>query len=345
MKKVNLEPPGAFIESPLTNLIPRNKSNNYFYKNGHAVLIDRLKLKVHSDIEECNILWEKFSTKKSIFDLWDFRTAWYKGYNYKPFFYTLYEGTKPLGFLPLCFNKENKRYEWWGTNWMEDCDFYVNDEKLINLLLYTAPSPLHLNAIKLKYLKIVTRFGKVKKDDNKNEKDISSYHSIQEVMNSYKKKYRHNLKHSCSYIEFLNPKVAYTTGRRADLIDKLISMNIKQFDTGILEDESDLVLSERASAYRKMVENSGSEYEAKFIEIFIQDTLAAIDFILIYKDNYYTIKGGNELKKFDGIGNYMLYLELEDAIKNHMSNINSLQVDYGWKHRYFDQTSLYVFEK
>src|SRR3990167_199798 len=158
MKKINLEPPGAFVESPLTHLIPRNKSNNYFYKNGHAALIDRLRLKVHSNIEECNILWEKFSPKKSIFDLWDFRLAWHTGYEYKPYFYTLYEGKKPLGFLPLCYNKENKRYEWWGTNWMEDCDIYVEDEKLIDLLLFTAPAPIHLNAIKAKYLNTVTRF-------------------------------------------------------------------------------------------------------------------------------------------------------------------------------------------
>ncbi len=345
MKKINLEPPGAYIESPLNYLIPKIKSNNYFYANGHANLIERLRLKVHSEIETCNLLWDKFSKKDSLFDLWDFRYAWHEGYGYKPYFYTLYEGKTPIGFLPLCYNKENKRYEWFGTNWIEDCDFYVKDEKLIDLLLFIAPAPLHLNAVKSKYIKNISRFGKVKDDDNKNEKDITSFGSMEELMSSFKKKYRYNLKSSYSHIQSLNPKIIFTIGKSRNLIDKLIDMNIKQFDTGIPDDDSDLVIPERAKTYRQMVNNSGKTYESKFIEVYIQDTLAAIDFMLIHKDTYYTIKGGNDLTKFRGIGNYIIYLEYEDALKNNMSKVNCLQVDYGWKHRYFDQTRLYVFEK
>ena len=330
MKKINLEPPGAYVESPLNFLIPKIKSNSYFYSNGHANLIERLRLKVHSEIETCHLLWEKFSKKNSLFDLWDFRYAWHEGYNYKPYFYTLYEGKKPIAFLP---------------NWTEDCDFYVNDEKLIDLLLFIAPSPLHLNAVKGKYLKIISRFGKIKDDDQKNEKDITAYSSINSIMSSFKKKYRYNLKNSYSHIQSLDPKIIYTEGKEGNLINKLIDMNIKQFDTGILEDESDLVIPERAKTYRQMVNNSGKTYITKFIEVYIQDTLAAIDFILVHKDKYYTIKGGNEIAKFGGIGNYIIYLEFEDALKKGMSKVNSLQVDYGWKHRYFDQTPLYVFEK
>ena len=345
MKKINLEPPGAYVESPLNYLIPKIKSNSYFYSNGHANLIERLRLKVHSEIETCHFLWEKFSKKNSLFDLWDFRYAWHEGYNYKPYFYTLYEGKKPIGFLPLCYNKVNKRYEWFGTNWTEDCDFYVNDEKLIDLLLFIAPSPLHLNAVKGKYLNIISRFGKVIDDDQKNEKDITAYSSMNSIMSSFKKKYRYNLKNSYSHIQSFEPKIIYTEGKEGNLINKLIDMNIKQFDTGLPEDESDLVIPERAKTYRQMVNNSGKTYIAKFIEVYIQDTLAAIDFVLIHKDKYYTIKGGNEIKKFGGIGNYIIYLEFEDALKKGISKVNSLQVDYGWKHRYFDQTPLYVFEK
>ena len=345
MKKINLEPPGAYVESPLNYLIPKIKSNNYFYANGHANLIERLKLKVHSEIETCNLLWDKFSKKDSLFDLWDFRYAWYEGYGYKPYFYTLYEGKTPIGFLPLCYNKENKRYEWFGTNWIEDCDFFVNDEKLIDLLLFIAPSPLHLNALKSKYIKNITRFGKVKDDDQKNEKNITGFSSMEDLMSSFKKKYRYNLKSSYSHIQSLNPKIIFTIGKSGNLIDKLIDMNIRQFDNGIPDDESDLVIPERAKTYRQMVNNSGKTYETKFIEIYIQDTLAAIDFMLIHKDTYYTIKGGNDLTKFRGIGNYIIYLEFEDALKNNMSKVNCLQVDYGWKHRYFDQIPLYVFEK
>ncbi|MEX1052315.1 MAG: hypothetical protein WEC80_00530 [Patescibacteria group bacterium] len=345
MKKINLEPPGAFNETSLSYLIPKSKSNNYFYKNGHASLIDRIKVKVNTDIIECKLLWNKFSPNKSIFDDWDFRLAWHQGYNYIPYFYTLYNGDEPVGFLPLCFNSQNKRYEWWGTNWMEDCDIYVNDERIVDLLFFIAPSPLHLNAVKVKYIDKIAKFGKIKEDDKKNTKLINKFRTLDELLNSFKKKCRYNLKSSCAYINSLNPRVIKTVGSENRLIDKLINMNISQFDTGLPEDESDLALPARANTYRNMVANSGKNYQAKFIEVYIQDTLAAIDFILIYKDIYYTIKGGNQLKKFNGIGNYIIYLEFEDALSLNMSTINSLQVDYGWKHRYFDQEPLYIFEK
>src|SRR5438477_13194566 len=96
MKNIDFEPPGFNQKISLLNLIPNISANRYFYANGLAKWIPRLTLKVHSELEDCYLLWEKFSPKQSIFDLWDFRFAWYEGYGYKPYFYTIYEGKKPL---------------------------------------------------------------------------------------------------------------------------------------------------------------------------------------------------------------------------------------------------------
>jgi len=344
MKNINLEPPGVFQIQPLLQLIPNIRSNKYFYENGLAKFIKRLTLKVHSDIEECNLLWEKFSPKKSLFDLWDFRYAWHQGYNYMPYFYTLYDGKEPLGVLPLYYSKCNKRYEWFGTNWMEDCSFFVKDDKLVELFLFIAPYPIHLNAIPQKYLDKMGRFGKVTNDDPKNEKEVYKYSTIDELLLSFNKKHRYNLRSSFIKIQDMSPRVIETIGNNPQLMEVLIKMNIDQFNTGILEDESDLVLPERADTYRNIVKNSGV-YKTKFIQIYIQNYLAAIDFVILYKDTYYSIKGGNDVRRFDGIGNYIIYYEFEDIIRNKFSKINSLQIDYGWKHRFFDQKPLLVFER
>jgi hypothetical protein len=344
MKNLITEPSQEIQIQSLFNLIPNIRSNKYFYENGLAKFIRRLKLKVHSDIEECQILWEKFSPNKSLFDLWDFRYSWHQGYNYKPYFYTLYDGKEPLGILPLYYSKCNKRYEWFGTNWMEDCGFYVKDDKLVELFLFIAPTPIHLNAIPQKYLDKMGRFGKVIDDDPKNEKDVYKYKTLDELLLSFKKKHRYNLKSCFSKIQEYNPRVIETIGPNGNLMDMLIKMNIDQFNTGIPEDESDLVLPERAATYRNIVKNSGI-YKTKFIQIYIQNYLAAIDFIILYKDTYYSIKGGNDVRRFDGIGNYIIYYEFEDVIRNKFSKINSLQIDYGWKHRFFDQKPLLVFER
>ncbi len=344
MKNIDLEPPGVQQEVPLLRLIPNTNRNRYFYQNGLAKWIPKLKLKVHSDMEECYALWDKFSPKKSLFDLWDFRFSWYEGYKYRPYFYTLYEGVKPLGVLPVWYRPEKKRYEWFGSNWMEDCSFFVRDPKFIDLFLAVAPMPYHLNALGEHDAKRVKKLGKLTDDDPKNIKNISPFKSMEELLLSFDKKHRYNLKADYLRVLEMNPNIVRSTGKRVNLMDILIEMNIAQFDTGDPEDESDLVLPERAETYRSIVRNEGI-YKVHFIQVFIQSHLAAIDFIIQYKDIYYSIKGGNDVKRFRGIGNFVIYYEFKDAVKNKFSLIDCLQIDYGWKHRFFDQTPTFLLEK
>ncbi|QQG43941.1 MAG: hypothetical protein HYW86_03685 [Candidatus Roizmanbacteria bacterium] len=344
MEISDTEPPGNVISIPLLHYIPKNQENNYFYRNGLSKLIPRLTVKVHSNIEECFTLWEEFSPKKSLFDLWDFRFAWYQGYGYQPYFYTLYERQKPLGVLPLWYSKHRKKYLWFGSDWMEDNTFFVKDEKLIDVLFEIAPNPLLLNAIEVNSdwskKKI---FNQLKYDDPKNLKDISQVNSMDELLQSFDKKDRYNLKADYYRIEGLNPRVKVIKTNNDKHFDKLAKMNILRFSTR-LDDESDLLDKDRLRTYRNIIKNSGV-YKTQFVEIHIQKHLAAIDLVITYKDKYYMVKGGNDLDRFKGIGNFLLYYEFKEAIENGFSLVDCLQVDYGWKHRYFDQIPVYTLEK
>lgn len=310
-------------------------------------MIPRLTLKVHSNIEECYYLWEKFSQKNSLFDLWSFRYAWYLGYKHRPYFYTIYEGKKPLALLPLSWSydeRNKRRFEWFGTDWMEDNTFFVKDPNFIDFLYAILPSPIHLNTVyDEKQLEGRLIYKDLKKDDPKYQKDISSFSSLEELLQTLEKKHRYNLKADFYRIKRMSPKVIITEGENLELINKLIVMNINQFK-GTPEDESDLVIPKRKATYRHIVKNSGI-YKVKFIQIFIQNYLAAIDFIIEYKKRYYLIKSANDLSRFKGIGNFMLCQEFSDAIKGGFSLIDCLQYDYGWKHRYFEEKPLFLFEK
>ncbi len=341
MKNTDLELPGFL---PLLQLIPKNSDNRYFYENGLSKLIPRLKLKVHSEIEDCFYLWDKFSPKKTVFDLWDFRYSWYEGYGYKPYFYTLYEGKKPLAILPLWFDSDKKRYEWFGSNWMEDNIFLTVDEHFIDLLFAVLPVPIHLNALQAQSVQHNLFSHNLQKDDPKNIKDLSPFKSIDEFLQSFDKKHRYNLRADFYQIQNLKPRIVDIETNNKNFIEKMIDMNIEQFKSDNPEDESDLVVPKRAQTYRNIVKNSGI-YKTKFIQVLIQNHLAGIDFIIEYKNIYYPVKGGNDLHRFKGIGNFMIYYEFEDAINSGYSMIDCLQVDYGWKHRFFDQKPLYLFEK
>lgn len=331
---------------PLPQILPRIEENRAFYENGISHLIDRLRLKVISNIEDCFLLWEKFSHKKSLFDLWDFRYSWFAGYRYQPYFYSLYEGKTPLAILPLWYDKERRRYEWFGSDWMEDNRFFVTQKELIPLLLKIAPRPLFLNAIeedKLNYELRIVNYGSLgfSNDDEKYIVDIKRFKAIDDYLFSLNKKHRYNLKKDFERIMAFNPKIEIMESTNFRDFQSIVSLSKNRFNG---DDPSDLINPKRLATYKAILKNSGL-YKAKFIKVFIQNYLAACDLIVTYNDRYYTLKGANDVFRFSGIGNFLVYLEADDAINNGFSLIDCLQIDYGWKHKYYQVKRLFKFEK
>ncbi len=327
---------------PLPLLIPYTAENKIFYENGLAKFIQRLKLKVHSKTDECFLLWEKFSKKESLFDLWDFRYSWFQGYQYTPCFYTIYEGKNPLALLPLWFDKEDGRYEWFGSEWMEDNYFFTKDTKFISLLLKLIPQKLFLNAIDQIPGDLSSEVIS-KQDDDKYIKIIKNFKNVEDCLKTIPKKYRYNLKKDYLRICDYNPRIEFVTQISDDLneFEEFKKLSIGRFSS---KNGSDLVNNERVEAFKAFIKNRGV-YQIKFIKVYIQNRLAASDLILMYNKTYYTPRSSCDIDRFSGIGNFMFYLEFEDAIKNGFEKIDCLQVDYGYKHRYFEGVKKYIIEK
>jgi len=47
-------------------------------------------------------------SSKNLFDTWEFRYAFYKGYEFKPYFLLLKNENENLSLLPLWFDKDEK---------------------------------------------------------------------------------------------------------------------------------------------------------------------------------------------------------------------------------------------
>ncbi len=332
-----------FEETPLLQIIPKTPENKHLYQNGVSKLIPRLTLKVHSKVDECFYLWEKFSPKRTLFELWDFSYSWSKGLNNKPYFYTLYEGKKPLGILPLSYDREDKRFEWFGCEWLENHHFFVEDEKIVDLLLAVAPSPLYLNSIAVQMnMERLSKYGKLTSDpDDRNIKDVSKISTLNQLLATLKKKHRYNLKYD--YRRLINKEVKVEISETKDLtyFEELLRMNVQRFN-GIKRDLS--YVDRYREAFRLVIKNSNL-YTFKYIKVSGGGKTASIDMVITYKDIYYPFQGSNDVHSFNGIGNFMTYIEFEDAINNGFKFIDVLQEDHGWKHRFFDKIPLFVFEK
>lgn len=329
---------------PLPYFIPRTKKNHYFYKNGLSHIIPTLKVKVHSDVEVCYELWEKFSSKKSLYDQWDFRYSWYQGYQYKLYFYTLYEGTNPLVVLPLWYSNDDNRYEWFGGWWMEDNKFFAKEEKLINLLFPLMPTPLWIHAMPFDAMPKEKEFSDIFiSDEPKYTKKIKNIKTINEYLQQISKKHRYNLKSDYNKIRSMSPKIKKYEGANDEIFNQMMELNKKRFN-GVTSEKSDFFDKETVVAYDNIFKNAGS-YKVQFIEVKIKNKIAAIDMIIKCNNNYHTWIGANNVHAFKGIGNFMLYYEIKEAIKNDYDVIDCSQIDYGWKHRYFDEIPLFKYQK
>ncbi|HLD27108.1 MAG TPA: GNAT family N-acetyltransferase [Patescibacteria group bacterium] len=327
---------------PLPYLLPKTPSNKIFYQNGLSKIIHGLHLKVHSHIEECERLWNIFSPKQSLFDLWDFRYAWWEGYHCIPYFYTIYESRTPLALLPLWFDTDKKRFEWFGSEWMEDNMFMVKDEDFINVLLRLIPKSMYLNTLETVPHTIIEEI-EVRRDKDKYVSDISSFSHIEEYLQTLKKKHRYNLRRDYYTIKNLNPRIEITDGKKySDEFGDIVRLSLQRFSG---EEKSDFRYKEDVDAGRAILKNSGL-YTCTLIKVFIRDYLAAVDLIAHYNDRYYMLIGGaNDVERFPGIGNFMVYHEFDDAIKNNFNVVDCLQVDYSWKHKYFTPKKLLEIEK
>jgi hypothetical protein len=123
--------------------------------------------------------------------------------------------------------------------------------------------------------------------------------------------------------------------------EELMEMNKRRFN-GIDRDVS--YVEKFQGAFRRIIKNA-NQYSFKYIKVSSPKGTASIDMVITYKDVYYPFTGSNDVSRFNGIGNFMTYIEFEDAINKGYKLVDILQEDHGWKHRYFNKIPLFVFEK
>lgn len=165
-----------------------DQQQQFYKQHGHLLLLKTLQLEIKTELPECQQLWEQFSPHQSLFDSWQFRLAFWHGYQFQPYFIVLKNQTGVLGVLPLWFNSELKQYEWFGSPWHEDNRFFVSDPVIIPLLLAAAPTPTILNAIATSAIFPYEKVISFQPDEPKYLIDLTKVASLDDFLDSLKKK-------------------------------------------------------------------------------------------------------------------------------------------------------------
>ncbi len=312
---------------------------NRHYSNGRSKLVRDTSLHVIQNINECKKLWKTFSPNKVLFDDWDFRYQFHKAYKYTPYFISLMKNNRPTALLPLDYDSVNHRYQWFGGEWQEENTFFSDNDEIIPFLLALAPRPLFLYAIDEKSTLSINNMIKFDYCDPKYIVKLDGYKSDTNFLSQLKKKKRYNLKRDIAYIEGFGPQVIIDKRNDFQMINQLVTSRFHS-KSELADYEKDPPVSK---AFNNIFNTSNTQFQTRLFSIYINGVCEASDMNIIYNETYYTPRGGNHVKKYPGIGNYMFYKEIADALSLGLKTIDFHQMDYGWKHKWFEELRLYKY--
>jgi hypothetical protein len=321
------------------------KLRNFYIKHGYSDIIKDLRMEVFSDVKICFQLWDEFSPKKSLFDLWDFRAAFYRAYKPELHFILLKSGETKIGLLPLWYEDWDKKYFWFGGWWQEDNKFFVRDQIFIPILSEICPKPILLNTISVpacRNMGEASNFVTLIPDDPKYVLDLRGMKILDDYLKKLKKSRRHSLKKDKARIERQNPQIIINNFSDLKYLFKLSSQRCREKGQHSDWDE----YPEDKAVFRYVIRMAGKKagYEIKMITVKIGRKVAGVDLIAVTKDCYYALICGYNVKDFSGIGNYFNTLEIEDALKIGVKKIDFLENNYQWKDRWFQAIPLLKYE-
>lgn len=314
----------------------------FYSTNGHLSLLKSLQIEVVSQIDSAYQLWQEFSPNQTLFDTWEFRLAFWKGYQYRPYFLLLKNESENFGLLPLWYEEEKKEYFWFGSWWQEENSFFVKDPVFIPPLLAVSPTPTLLNAIRVNAVRWAKEFIEFKPDEPKYILDLRKIHSVEDFLARFKKKKRYNLRRDKRLIETQKPQIIFD--HFADF-DHLVALSKKRLhEKGREADWHD---PRRVETFRQVIRlgQSKNSFKVRMITVRIGEKIAGVDLIALFGQDYYSLKCGYDVQNFPGIGNFVNLVEIEDALGLGMKKIDFLEIGYGWKQRWFEEISLFQYEK
>jgi len=312
----------------------------FYSKAKCSPIFKSLQIEIVSNIEGCFNSWNKFSPKKSLFDTWEFRFAFYLGYRYKPYFILLKNLKENIGLLPLWYERDKRKYFWFGSSWQEENTFFIKNPLFIPLLLNICPAPVLLNAIKVSNISAIKEFVDFKFDDSKYILNLNDIKTSEDFLMKLKKNRRRDLRKDRGRIERQNPKVIINNFSNFDDLIRLSKERFKQKG-----EETDWEDPRRVETFRQVIKLAGRSYKIRMVTICIGEKIAGVDLIALFNNCYYALKCGYDVKNFSGIGNFINLIEIEDALKLGMRKFDLLQNNYEWKNRWFEEVPLLKYEK
>ena len=292
-----------------------------------------LKFKTISGEKECRELWEYFSPKQLLWDLWDFRFCFHAD-NFRFNFIAGFDGKNKMGLLPLVFDNNEKYYTYFGEEFPEQNRFLLKDKKDIGVFLEQCPrgtSIIYISSEEAKYYKF-------EPDGKRYFLNLAKYgNSFENYLKSFTKKHRKNLNYDLKKLKDTGYALEHNNLKD---FERLVDLNKLKFGT-----ESNYSSESFLSGMSKLIDCALRMKALDMISIRIGSKAEAVGLGVFYNNVYYVLGSGRNAE-IKNIGKLMVAEQIKSAIANKCSEVDFLSTEANWKELWnLDSEQMYKFEK
>ena len=292
-----------------------------------------LKFKTLTDEKECRELWEYFSPKQVLWDLWDFRFCFHAD-NFSFNFIAGFDGKNKMGILPLVFDNNEKYYTYFGEEFPEQNRFLLKDKKNIGLFLEQCPggtSIIYISSEEAKYYDF-------KPDGKRYFLGLAKHrNSFENYLKSFTKKHRKNLNYDLKKLKDTGYALEHNNLKD---FERLVELNKLKFGA-----ESNYSSESFVSGMSKLIDSASRMGALDMITIKMGNKAEAVGLGVFYNDVYYVLGSGRNVE-IKNLGKLMVAEQIKSAIANKCSEVDFLSTEANWKELWnLDSEQMYKFEK
>lgn len=289
-----------------------------------------ITFKIVKEKNKCKKLWDKFSPKKVLWDLWEFRYCFHEGFDFH--FIAGSEKEKEIGFIPLVFDKKDEVYTYFGDTFPEQNKFFLKDKDKISLFLKQCPEDTQVYYID-KFEKEFYDFDTGEKryflNFLKFDKDVNNY------LKTFTKKHRKNLRYDLKKLKGKNYKIKINEIKD---FRKLIKFNLQKFGK-----ESDYSDKNFISGMEKLIETAQKMQILHMISIQFNKKTEAVGLGIIYNKVYYVVGSGRNVE-IKNLGKLLIFEQIKSTLEHSCNETDFLSTEAGWKDLWnLDSEQMYEF--
>jgi len=293
-----------------------------------------------TDIDECKEIWQKVIPAELVSDIWDVRFCFHSHYNNPPHFIVAEENNKITGFLPLSWNEESNRYNyfpgetWEGKTWLEQNRIIADNSKVFSDMLETLDRPYHIRYLRKDWSwnysnESIDEIGYLFIPENF-DYDFNRY------MEAFSHKSAKRLKREIASWEQLNVKWSFNDPKD---FEKLCSLNRSKYgQLSYFHDERFL------NSFYSLLQFLQEREWLRMVTVSVDDEPAAVDMGSLYNGMLTMLAGGTN-DKYRGIAKLINIHHITHACEQKLDSVDFLCGNFNWKTMFhLSPTPLYLIE-